>query len=251
MNQLHSLSKPVIFAHRGASACAPENTLASFQLALNQHADAIELDAKLSSDGEIMVIHDQTVDRTTGCHGKVNRLCLSDLKKLDAGSSFSENYRGEKIPTLKEVFECVGKKLLINVELTNYASPLDDLPIKTAELVIAHGLQDWVIFSSFSPLNLYRMRRILPQAEVAVLALPGRSGKAARTWFGKLFSPKMVHPFLTDATQTYIQDQHAQGRRVHVWTVNDPEDIKRLAQDKVDGIFTDNPQAARSFLEKA
>jgi len=132
---LAQLPKPTLFAHRGASAYAPENTLAAFTLAIHQNADAIELDAKLSADGEVVVIHDQTVDRTTDGVGKVNELVLAALKELDAGEKYDESFRGERIPTLDEVLESIGQKIFINIELTNYASPKDDLPLKVAEIV--------------------------------------------------------------------------------------------------------------------
>src|SRR5512147_1736179 len=121
------LPQPIIFAHRGASAHAPENTLAAFELALSQGADAIELDVKLSSDGQVVVIHDPTVDRTTGAKGRVKDMTLADMRTLDAGSFFSQNFVNEKIPTLEEVFETMGKRLFINVELTNYTTPRDHL----------------------------------------------------------------------------------------------------------------------------
>src|SRR6266496_640164 len=114
---LESLPRPIVFAHRGASAHAPENTIAAFELALAQNADAIELDVKLTADGHVVVIHDSTVDRTTGSRGRVKDLSLAQLRSLDAGSFFSEKYRGEKIPTLEEVLEAVGKRTIINVEL--------------------------------------------------------------------------------------------------------------------------------------
>src|SRR3990170_7761080 len=128
-------ARPLIFAHRGASAYAPENTLAAFRLALDQGADGIELDAKLSADGEIVVIHDQTVDRTTPRKGRVDQLTLSELRKLDAGSWKGDVFSGEKIPALAEVFSAVGGKLKINVELTNYSSPQDGLANKVLALV--------------------------------------------------------------------------------------------------------------------
>src|SRR5437867_7569994 len=124
---LQSLPRPIIFAHRGASAYAPENTLAAFELALAQNADAIELDVKLSADGHAIVIHDPTVDRTTAHHGRVRDLSLAELSALDAGSFFSEKFHGERIPTLEEVFETMGKRTFINVELTNYSTPHDHL----------------------------------------------------------------------------------------------------------------------------
>jgi len=141
--------KPLIIGHRGASAHAPENTIAAFQLALKFGADAVELDAKLSADGAIVVIHDQTVDRTTNGQGKISEFSLTEIKKLDAGSKFDLQFEGEAIPTLEEVFEVVGGKLLINVELTNYAMPNDDLPERVAELVKRMKME-MVLFFQFS-----------------------------------------------------------------------------------------------------
>ena len=103
------LPRPTIFAHRGASIYAPENTIAAFELAVEQQADGIELDAKLCADGQIVVFHDQTVDRTSDGSGKVLDLSLAALKELDAGSWFGENFAGQAIPTLEEVFEAVGR----------------------------------------------------------------------------------------------------------------------------------------------
>lgn len=248
MNKLFEINRPVIFAHRGACAHAPENTLASFCLAIEHQADAIELDAKLTVDGEIVVIHDQTTERTTGFTGQVRKLTLAEIRGLDAGSHFGEKWRGEKVPTLAEVFETIGRKLFINVELTNYASQLDDLPVKAAKLVQKMGLEEWVMFSSFNPLNLVRTRQILPDTPVGMLALEGKLGTAARNWLGIAAAPKVVHPYLMDATGEYIAEQHQRGRRVNVWTVNHPEDLKRLFAQDVDGIFTDDPMLARQIL---
>jgi glycerophosphoryl diester phosphodiesterase len=127
-NLLFDLPRPVIFAHRGASGYAPENTLTAFNLAVQQGSDAIELDVKLTADGQIVVFHDQTLERTTSATGKIGEKTLSELKELDAGSHFDISYLNERIPTLEEVFEAVGQRTSINVELTNYASPYDRLP---------------------------------------------------------------------------------------------------------------------------
>jgi glycerophosphoryl diester phosphodiesterase len=250
MSCLEEIRRPVIFAHRGASAHAPENTLAAFRLAVEMGADAIELDAKLTSDGEVVVIHDQTLDRTTGFSGRVNQSSLVELRRLDAGSFFSPKYAGEKIPSLAEVFETVGKQIFINVEITNYASPFDALPVKVVELVRNYNLEDWVLFSSFHPLNLLRTRWMIPQVPVGVLAEKGKPGRWARSFLGRLVSPKIVHPNLSDTDQALILAQHDSGRRVHVWTVDDPVDMRRLFNLKVDGIFTDDPQLALTIREE-
>ena len=241
---LHSLHQPVIFAHRGACAHAPENTLASFELALAQQADAIELDVKLSADGQVVVIHDPTVDRTTNGKGKVRDLTLTQLKALDAGSFFSRQFTGEKIPTLEEVFEAVGKRTLINIELTNYNTPRDALVETVCMLVKTHQMQKRIIFSSFFASNLSKARSYLPEVPRGLLAMDGFLGVWARSFgfsFGKYDA---LHPNLKDITQQETTRVHRLKRRVHVWTVNREQDMRRLFNWGVDGIFTDDPQLA-------
>jgi glycerophosphoryl diester phosphodiesterase len=241
---LTSLPQPIIFAHRGASAHVPENTLAAFELALAQDADAIELDVKLSADGHAIVIHDPKVDRTTGSHGLVKDLPLRELRALDAGSFFSEKFHGEKIPTLEEVFEAVGKRTFINVELTNYNTPQDQLVETVCTLVKKCGLQGHVIFSSFFASNLWKAQAYLPEVPRGLLALNGWLGAWARSFgfaFGKY---QALHPYLTDVTSQQVQRVHRLNRRIHVWTVNAAEDMRRLFRWGVDGIFTDDPQLA-------
>jgi len=241
---LNTFSHPIIFAHRGASAYAPENTIAAFELAIEQGADAIELDVKLSADGQVVVIHDPTVDRTTGAHGRVKDMTLEELRALDAGSFFSEKFKGEKIPTLEEVFETVGNKTFINVELTNYKTSHDHLVESVCMLVKRFGLQKRILFSSFLASNLSRARSYLPDVPTGLLALGGILGAWHRS-FGFAFSKNdALHPNLRDATQQRIYFVHRLKRRVHVWTVNDEQDMRRLFKWGVDGIFTDDPQLA-------
>lgn len=241
---LESLPRPVIFAHRGASAHAPENTLAAFALALEQQADAIELDVKLSADEQVVVHHDATVDRTTDGHGRLKDMSLAELKKLDAGSFFSEKFKGEKIPTLEEVFETVGKQTFINIELTNYTTPGDDLVEAVCMLVKKHKLQKRILFSSFFESNLSKARSYLPDVPCGLLAYNGLLGVWARSFgfaFGKY---QALHPFVKDMTQQQAARVHRLQRRVHVWTVNAEQDMRRLFGWGVDGIFTDDPQLA-------
>ncbi|MDQ2692146.1 MAG: glycerophosphodiester phosphodiesterase [Chloroflexota bacterium] len=241
---LTSLPQPIIFAHRGASAHAPENTLPAFELAVMQNADAIELDVKLSADGQVVVVHDATVDRTTGRHGRVKDLSLAQLKSLDAGSFFSEQYRGTKIPTLEEVFEAVGRRTFINVELTNYTTPRDQLVETVCRLVQKFGLQERIMFSSFFALNLSKARTYLPEVPRGLLALNGLLGAWARS-FGFAFGRyAALHPYLEDVTPQQVQRVHRLKRRVHVWTVNAADDMRRLFQWQVDAIFTDDPPLA-------
>lgn len=241
---LDSYPQPIIFAHRGASAHAPENTLTAFELALAQNADGIELDVKLTADGQVVVIHDATVNRTTGSHGRVKDLSLAQLQALDAGSFFSEKYRGEKIPTLEEVFETVGKRAFINVELTNYNTPRDQLAETVCMLVKKFSLQKHVMFSSFLASNLSRARAYLPGVPRGLLAFHGLLGAWARSFgfaFGRYHA---LHPNLKDVTPEQVQRVHRLQRRIHVWTVNAAEDMRRLFGWGVDAIITDDPPLA-------
>jgi glycerophosphoryl diester phosphodiesterase len=240
------LPKPTIFAHRGSSAYAPENTLAAFELAVRQDADAIEFDVKLSADGHAVVIHDQTVDRTTDGHGKVSELQLEDLKSLDAGSKFDVAFAEEKIPTLEEVFESVLGKIFINIELTNYASPWDDLPQKVAQIVSAFTAEEQVLFSSFNPIALRRIHKLIPAAPLGLLAFPGFAGAWARSRLGRWVPYQALHTEAADVTTDLIQKQHHHGWKVNTYTVNHAEEMLNLFQMEIDGIFTDDPPLAQT-----
>jgi glycerophosphoryl diester phosphodiesterase len=245
---LLELPRPIIFAHRGASAHSPENTLSSFNLAVLQGADAVELDAKLSADGRVVVFHDITLDRTTNGSGRLSHKTLVELRDLDAGAFFSDKFRGEKIPLLEEVFEAVGKKTFINIELKNYTTLRDRLVEKVCALVVKHGLEDRVLFSSFSAANLKKAFQLLPRVPRGLLAVGGWAGAWARS-FGFTFGEyAALHPSVNDVDVQQIQRVHRLKRRVHIWTVNKVEEIRQLKEWGVDGIYTDDPLMALQAL---
>ncbi|MBN2147448.1 MAG: hypothetical protein JW726_08665, partial [Anaerolineales bacterium] len=178
----------------------------------------------------------------------VRQTPLAALRELEAGAHFDISFQGEKIPTLAEVFENVGHKIFINVELTNYTSPRDNLPEKVCELVQKYGLSDCVLFSSFNPNALIRAHRVLPQVPLGLLTLAGTSGALARSLLGRLIPHQALHPELSDATAALIRRTQRSGRRVHVYTVNQRQDMRRLFSQGVDGIFTDDPLLALQEL---
>ncbi len=242
------LRRPTIFAHRGSSVHAPENTLAAFELALEQGADGIELDVKLSADGHVVVMHDNTVDRTTNGIGPVKSLTLKELMKLDAGSKFPQKFEPQKIPTLEDVFEALGSKLFINIELTNYSSPADELPDKVVAIVQKFHLESMILLSSFNYIALCRARSILHTVPIGLLAF---SGTAKLIFQSRLirFDPLIaLHPALKDFTPQLLQTAHKKGTRIHVYTVNQAEDLERLFTAGVDGLFTDDPALAIKVL---
>lgn len=235
--------KPLIFAHRGACSYAPENTLAAFRLALEQGSDGIELDAKLSKDGVVVVIHDQTVDRTTNGNGKVSELTFAELQTLDTGIQFAPRYVGEKVPSLEQVLSGLGDKLIINIELTSYSSPGDSLPEKVTDLVKKTGTSRNIIFSSFHPAILGRIRKLMPEIPAGLLTGEGWM-QWGNSFLGKWISPDLIHPYFTKATKSFIDRVHKEHRKVNTWTVDDPREIFRLVKDGVDGIITDDPLLA-------
>ncbi len=239
--------RTLIIAHRGASKVAPENTLAAFKEAVQLGADAIELDAKLSADGVIVVHHDSTLDRTTSGFGPVSSRDINELRELDAGMKFDARFAGERIPTLKEVLEAVGDKVLVNVELTNYAHPLDALPSKAISLVRELGLERRVFFSSFNPVALMKAKRIAADIPVGLLLLPMEP-----RWVRRLLRAYTPHEALNLQERLVCAEEvareHKMGRVVNVWTVNDAERMRELVDMGVDGLITDVPDQAREAL---
>jgi glycerophosphoryl diester phosphodiesterase len=232
---------PAIIAHRGASLHAPENTLAAFELALQQGIDGIELDVKLSADQIPVVIHDESVDRTTDGRGLVHELSLATLKELDAGN-------GQKIPTLDEVFASVGGQLLINVELTNYTTKKDQLVDKVVEVIKKHDLAESILFSSFLSKNLKRAEELLPQTPRGLLALPNFLGWITRKVIFRFGAYQALNPALKNTTKKQVSAVHGIGRKVYSWTVNEADDMRQLAAWAVDGIITDDPELAIKIL---
>jgi len=245
---LSNLPIPVIIAHRGASAYAPENTLAAFKLALEQGADGIELDVRLTADNQVVVFHDMTLDRITPCKGRVDSFKLNDLRKIDVGSHFDVTFRGETIPSLEEVFRAIGQFAFINVELKDYDSFSDPLPIQVAKLVKRYGLYRRVIISSFSPIPLIRIRRLLPNTPIGLLVLGGKAGLITKNWLGRLLKYQILYVKLNDVSPNLLRNIHQKGNKVFAYTINQEEEMRYLFKMGVDGVITNNPILARQTL---
>jgi glycerophosphoryl diester phosphodiesterase len=250
MNQFFKFTRPLIIAHRGDSLHAPENTMTAFRQAVDRGADGLELDACLTRDGVVIVLHDSTVDRTTDGNGLANRMTLNEIRRLDAGEYFGPQFHGVGIPTLEEVFAELGQRTLINVELKNYNSPWDSLPEKVVELVKKHRLQQRVLFSSFYPSNIKRIRALLPETPAALLAYGGVAGWIARSNYYRKLSPQWIHPFYKDVTRRYIEREKTLGRKVTAYTVDEPEKIRDLIHWGIGGIITSDPSRARQIMEE-
>lgn len=160
---------PLVIAHRGASFFAPENTMAVFNLAVEVGSQAIEMDAKLSRDGEVVIIHDSTLDRISNGTGLVKDHEAKEIRQMDAGSHFGDPFVGERSPFLSEVFDCMAGELLFNGKLTNYRTLFDRLPKKVISLIAHSGIENDVLLSSFNPIALKKSKQISPEIPTGLL----------------------------------------------------------------------------------
>ena len=227
---------PAVIAHRGASGTRPENTLVAFQHAARLGAPMIELDVQLSRDGEVVVLHDDTLERTTNGRGRVADRSWSEIASLDAGAWFAPAFRGERVPRLDDVLAAVETRL--NIELK--PGPDDGLEARTLAAIERAGALHRVVLSSFDRHRLYRLRALSPGAELAVL------------WVGPRIVPALTLARRVTATALHIRNghglrqwvsaAHAAGLAVRVWTVNCQEEFSQVAAAGADAVFSDFPE---------
>lgn len=228
-----------IFAHRGASGYAPENTLEAFALAMEQGADGIELDVQMTRDGELVVIHDETVDRVSDGTGEVRSYTLEDLKKLRV-SNHMEQYPDVRIPTLREVLELVKPGTMeVNIELKTGIFWYPEIEKKVLELVQEEGMENRVIYSSFNHYSIQKIRELSPEAETAYLfgdVILHVEEYASKTGV-KGLHPALYHVKMAD----FMKEYQASGLAVRVWTVNDEQQIEELIRQGADAVITNYP----------
>jgi glycerophosphoryl diester phosphodiesterase len=262
----------LILGHRGASADAPENTLAAFNRAFELGADGIELDVTLTKDDVPVVIHDDKVDRTTNGRGLVKEMTLDQIKQLDAGAWFGEKYRDEKIPTLAETLNAIGSRGLVNIELKTAAlrpwpakpqgvprlqiakfwmqvllrlrenSALEE---KVVEVIEQARAEKHVIVSCFNPFALGKIKALNPDLARGLLYSTTLPIYLKRAWFGGIAQPHALHPNAAMVTPEYAARMAARGYKINAWTVDDPNEAKRLAGLGVNAIITNKPDAIK------
>ena len=230
---------PLLIGHRGASGYRPENTMAAFQLAAEQGADGIEFDVRLSADGQVVIIHDELVDRTTNGHGLVSEMELAQLRTLDAGD-------GEQIPTLVQLFETMGDSLLYNIEIKEYQWRNKGLETAVFNLIQQYNLQNHVIISTFSPFALRRAQKAV--AGTVPTALCRLLEWKYQHHMYHFIDGDADHPKHTMIDEQYMAWAKKRGYRTNTWTVDDPAEAQRLAKLGVHGIITNTPDVIRGAL---
>lgn len=238
--------KTKIIGHRGGAAGYPENTLASFKKAVELGADGVEFDVQLTKDKEVVVIHDELIDRTMSGSGLVKDHTLSELRQLNAGEFFSSEFKEEKIPTLAEVLEVVQDLEVINIELKNYL-PYPELEEKVLRLVDQFELREKVIISSFNHYSLQKVKKLQPEIKTGCL-LMSKMINAADYAFKRGFDALHLH-FLT-ADRELVDKAHFMGMQLNVYTVNFPEAVSELLEKEVDMIMTDDLEMAVELRDK-
>lgn len=238
------LEKILVVAHRGASGYAPENTLASFDLAVEMGADFLELDVRLTKDGHFAVIHDEKVDRTTNGRGYVKDFLYEDLKQLDAGSWFSQKFSGQTIPSLTDVLNRYRGKIKFLIEVKDPSKQLG-IANKLAKELVLHKMdnsgQMEVIVQSFDIAFLKQFNRLLPNVPLGVL-ISYKHGLTAEKQLKDFSSfASYINPNKMLVTRKFVRKIHQHGLKIMPYTARDKKTVQHLRAMNVDGIITDYP----------
>jgi len=242
--------RPLVLGHRGASADAPENTLAAFHAAVAQGADGFELDVWRCGSGEPVVIHDVSAARTGGSSLDVRAASLSQLRQLDVGSWKGERHRGERIPLLADVLAAFPRAF-VNVELKSEGLGDPRLARTVAKLLRVLGAQERVVVSSFDYALLGAFRLLAPEVPVGLLFAADQRWQLREALGGALLRPSAVHPDHRLASDERVVAWRRRGLGVAVWTVDDPGEVERLAAAGVTAVISNRPGVAREAVRRA
>ena len=232
---------PLIFGHRGASAYAPENTLAAFELAADMGADGVEFDVQISKDGQLIIHHDRVLGRTEEAAGPLAQWTFADLRALDVGSWFDARFAGQRMPTPDELVDAVGERLLLNFELINDSWQLNGVGPGLVALFRRRNLFRRAMISSFNPRALWQVKKMEPRITLGALWGPNEPWLVRSGLMRRLLRPQALHPRHDLVTPRLVAAAHARGQRVNTWTVNDAETAKRMLDAGVDMLMGDAP----------
>ena len=238
--------KTKVWAHRGASAYAPENTLEAFQLAVDQKADGVELDVQMTKDGKLVVIHDETIRRTSGGQGRVMDYTLAELKEMKFNRTHTE-YADATIPTLAEVYELLKPAgLEINVEIKTGIIFYPEIEERLYRLELEMGMEGKIIYSSFNHYSAMKMKELNPEARVGLLYADGFQNVPS---YAAKLGADALHPALYNLQYPdFLEECRKRGLLLHVWTVDEEEDIRRLVEAGIDAVITNRPDVARRIV---
>jgi len=239
---------PLIIAHRGASAHAPENTLSAFEWAIRDGADGIEFDVWRCGSGEVVVTHNRELKILTGRSGNLEKTPLKILKTMDFGYFKGSQFRNERIPTLAEVLDLASQLDLINIEIKGLNVRGNGIELPVVETILQFSLLRKVVVSSFNPTILLRLQRLNPAIRLGLLFNEHSPMPIRRAWAAPLLKAYSVHPRYAMLTPAKVAKAHQKKQKVYTWTINDSEQLGTCIESSVDGIITDDPAWARNAL---
>ena len=256
MKKFETDKNPIIIAHRGGAKLAPENTLASFDNAIALGVDMIEIDVHLSKDAEIIVIHDETLNRTTNGSGEIKDLTLHDIKKYDAGSWFGEDFKNEKVPTLAETLQTINGQCKLLIEIKGGDERYPGLEEKIIQTIKEHNATKWVIVQSFNKNSILRIKEMYP--ELMTYYLLGRNFNEFYSEISDQMSKgnnverefNGVAPHYKSLDKNKVAFLHNAGYGVFTFTVNDKSDMQKVIEIGVDGVITDSPDILKGILKQ-
>lgn len=243
---------PPLFAHRGCSIRAPENTISAFKLAEELGVCGIELDVHLALSGEPVVIHDENLLRTGRIDRAVDTIDLRELSTIDIGSWFGDEYCNERIPTLSQVFESIGPSVFFDVELKSQTNENWRLVSAVAEEIRRHNVAGRCVISSFNPYAIRAFHRVEPDIPVGLIYanLPAVPRYLRRGQGGVFTKCSLVKPHFKQTGKLALAfQQRIRRRRVAAWTVDSIEDAKRLFDSGVDSIISNQPEELLSLVD--
>jgi len=235
-----------VWAHRGASGYYPENTMSSFEEAVKQKADGIELDVHLSKDGYLVVCHDETLNRTTNGKGFIKQYDLYELKQLDAGSWFDKRFKGEKIPLLEEAIDLVKRSNMeLNIEIKAGSIFYPGIEEKVLKMIDKYGVRNKVIISSFDHYSLVKIKNIDKDIKTGILYTEALYKPIN---YMKTTGANALHPNYITLTKDVVEEAHSLGIDINTYTVNIEEHIRLIKSMNVNAIITNYPDIAKAIL---
>ncbi|MGC9320607.1 MAG: glycerophosphodiester phosphodiesterase [Armatimonadota bacterium] len=240
---------PLVCAHRGRSGIAPENTMAAFEAAVELGADFMELDVRMTADGELVCIHDGTVDRTTDGSGKVSGMTLEQVRALDAGSWKGEQFAGERIPLLREVLERIAPRLMVDIEIKERG-----IAERVMAIVREADVLRRVTVVSFEPADL-RAAMIAEPTLACGLITGGPDGDTEEDIHRLMASAlecgaNFISCHHAHVTERLVRECHLAGLALMAWTMDEAEDIRRMMDLRVDALVSNYPERVMELLQE-
>lgn len=231
----------IVIAHRGASRSAPENTLAAMRKAIEFGADYAECDVFQTKDGEIVLFHDEEMERTTGKEGMIWDYTLAELEEMEVGSWFKEEFRGEPIPTLREVIQLVKGKIKLNIEV-KVSGKDPEIAQKVVDIIRSERFEKECMVTSFEKPVIQKVKEIAPDLITGFIFDEEFPADIFEGSWEYVCSKRNI------VDKAFVQEANQKGKKVFVWTVNYPAEMKKLIDLGVDGIITDVPDVLREIL---